>query len=66
MNEKKDSTGKVKSLEEELIEALTEEAREKLTARGSLFPVTDEDGSTKYLIPSGFNRLSTNPRRKWD
>ena len=66
MNEKKDSTSKVKSREEELIEALTEEARERLAARGSLFPVTDEDGSTKYLIPSGFHRLSTDTRRKWD
>jgi hypothetical protein len=59
MNEKKDSTGKVKSAEEELIEALPEEARKELTARGVLIFVIDDDGSSKYLIPSGFNRLST-------
>jgi hypothetical protein len=66
MNEKEDSMGNVKSPQEEIIEALTEEERERLAARGSLVPVTDEDGSTKYLIPSGFNRLFAASRRRRD
>ncbi len=66
MNGKKDSTTKVKSPEEEIIEALTEEAREGLAARGSLVPVTNADGTITYRIPSGFNRLSTANRRTRD
>ena len=57
MNEGKDSAHNLKDPEEEIIETLTEEAREDLVKRGVLFPVTDADGSTKHRIPSGFNRL---------
>ena len=65
MNEKEDSTGKVKSPEEELIEALPEEVLKSLVARGSLVPVTDDNGAINYRRPSGFNRLfDANPRRR--
>jgi hypothetical protein len=65
MNEPNKPAGKVKDPEEEIIEALTEEALERLVARGVLVPVTDDDGTFKYRIPSGFNRLFvTNHRRR--
>jgi len=65
MNGKEGSTGKVKDPEEELINALTEEVRERLVARGVIVPVIDDDGAIKYRIPSGFNRLfGANYRRR--
>ena len=66
MNEKKDSTDNARNPEEELIKALTEDARERLAARGILVSVINEDGSSKYLIRSGFNRLSTKNCRRQD
>ena len=59
MNDRKDSTPKAKDPEEEIIEALPEEAREALVAIGKLVPITNDDGTVTYQIPSGFNRLST-------
>jgi hypothetical protein len=64
MNEKEYSTGNAKDPEEELIDALTEEALERLVEKGTLVPFTDADGSTKYRIPSGFNRLFAANRRR--
>ena len=57
MDDIKDSTPKAKDPEEEIIEALTEKALENLVEKGTLVPFTDADGSTKYRIRSGFNRL---------
>src|SRR5690349_7312592 len=52
--------------EEELIEALTEEAKEDLVARGVLVRVTDDDGTIKCLIRSGFSRLFAASRQRQD
>jgi len=64
MDDRKDSTPKAKDPEEEIIEALTEEALERLVEKGTLVAFTDADGSTKYRIPSGFNRLFAAKRRR--
>jgi hypothetical protein len=64
MNETKDSAHNFKDPEEELIDALTEEALERLVEKGTLVPFTDADGSTKYRIPSGFHRLFAANRRR--
>ena len=64
MNDSKDSVHNVKDPEEEIIEALTEEALERLVEEGTLVLFTDADGSTKYRIPSGFNRLFAAKRRR--
>jgi hypothetical protein len=64
MNEKEYSTGNAKDPEDEIIEALTEEALKNLVARGKLVPVTNDDGTIKYRIPSGFNRLFGANRRR--
>jgi hypothetical protein len=64
MNEKEYSTGNAKDPEEELIDALTEEAREMFVQRGLLVPFTDADGTIRYRIPSGFNRLFGANRRR--
>jgi len=64
MNETKNSTHKFKDPEEEIIEALPEEAREMFVERGVLVPFTDKDGTITYRIPSGFNRLFGAKRRR--
>jgi hypothetical protein len=64
MNETKDSAHNFKDPEEELIDALTEEAIEGLVEEGTLVAFTDADGSTKYRIPTGFNRLFGAKRRR--
>ena len=64
MNETKDSAHKFKAPEEEIIEALPEEAREMFVQRGLLVPFTDADGTIRYRIPSGFNRLFAANRRR--
>jgi len=66
MYQEKDSTTPVQDQDAELIEALTEEAREKLAAKGSLVPVTDDDGTITYQMPSGFNRLFAARRQRRD
>jgi hypothetical protein len=64
MNDRKDSTPKAKDPEEEIIEALPEEERERLVEEGTLVAFIDADGSTKYRIPSGFSRLFGANRRR--
>ena len=64
MNEEKDSAHNLKDPEEEIIKALTEEERERLVKKGTLVAFPDADGSTKYRIPSGFNRLFDANRRR--
>ena len=64
MDEKEDSTDKVKDPEEELIEALPKESREMFVERGVLVPFTDAHGTIRYRIPSGFNRLFAANRRR--
>ena len=66
MNEKKDSTGKVKSAEEELIEFLAEKVLQKLVESVTLTPWLDADGAVRYRITSEINRLSTANRRRRD
>jgi hypothetical protein len=61
MNEAKYSTNNVKDPEEEIIEALPEEEQERLVEKGTLVAFIDADGSTKYRIPTGFNRLLSLP-----
>ena len=64
MKEKEYSTGNAKDPEDEIIEALPEEERERLLEKGTLVPFTDADGSTKYRIRTGFNRLFAANRRR--
>ena len=64
MDDRKDLTPKAKDPEEELIEALPEEERERLVGKGTLVAFTDADGSTKYRIPSRLNRLFGANRRR--
>jgi hypothetical protein len=59
MNEAKKPADNAKDPEEEFIEALTEEALERLVVKGTLVPFTDGDGSTKYRISSKSTRAST-------
>ena len=57
---------RVKSPEEQIIAASTEEAKEDLAARRVLVRVTGEDGTIKYVIRSGFNRLFAASRQSRD
>jgi hypothetical protein len=64
MNDRKDSVHNVKDPEDEIIKALPEEERERLLEKGTLLAFTDADGSTKYRIRTGFNRLFAANRRR--